>query len=185
MGRKGSLKELSAKLEWLEELREAAITNKLIAIVLALALSLVSVLYMNREVKIIYGPPTTLQKPIEITNPKAVDAEWARFFAQVLMNFTPEDVSSRKNMILPYVAPEFRLDFTNIMDKTQEDAVQYDVYQLFKEEAVEIGKDGTFYIKGIVRRYVRQQAPLDERVEVVMKVKGGKLYDFRVTTTSN
>ncbi len=181
---KGSMKELKAKLEWLEDLKKEAATNKLIAVVLALALAIVGVLYMDREVKVIYGPPTALQKPIEITNPRMVDAEWARFFAQVLMNFTPEDIENRKNMVLPYVAPQFRLDFVNIMNKAQEDALQYGIYQLFREESVEIGKDGTFYIKGTVRRYVRQKAPMDEKVEVVMKVKGGKLYDFRIAPIS-
>ncbi len=174
------MKNLREELEWFQDLKRELRTNKITAIVLAFALAIVVFLYVDRETKIIYGPPTPLQKPIEITNPAVVDVEWARFFAQVLMNFSPDDVKNRTELMLPFVAPTFRADFMALMEKTEEDAKQFGIYQLFKEEKVEVGENGTVYIKGSIRRYVRGKAPLTERVEVVMKVKGGKLYDFKV-----
>ena len=174
------MKNLREELEWFQDLKKELRTNKITAIILACALAIVVFLYVDRETKVIYGPPTPLQKPIEITNLGVIDVEWARFFAQVLMNFSPEDVKTRMELMLPFIAPVFRTDFIALMKETEESARQLGIYQLFKEEKVEVGEDGTVYIKGSIRRYVRGKAPLTENVEVVMKVKGGKLYDFKV-----
>jgi len=176
--------KLKEDIEWLNALKRELITNKLTAVILALTLAIAVFLYMDRETKVIYGPPTPLQKPIEITNARVMDVEWARFFAQVIMNFSPDDLDRRKEMLLPFVAPTFRSGFIAMMDKAKEDAVQFGIYQLFKEEKVEIGKNGEVYIRGSIRRYVRGKAPVTDEVEVVMKVIGGKIYDFKVASVN-
>ena len=175
------MEKLKEQLEFLLELKKEAKTNKAIALILALAFGIVAVLYMDREVKVIYGPPKALEKPIEITNPQALDVEWARFYAQVLLNFTPFDVERKKKLLLPYVAPEFRTNFEAIMDQTAKDAERFGIYQIFREEKVLIQKDGAVVIEGSIRRYISGKEPEDRKVKVYLVVRGGKLYDFKVS----
>ena len=172
--------KLKEHLEVFLELKKEVKTNKAIALILALTLAIVAFLYMDRKVKVIYGPPKGLDKPIEITNPRALDIEWARFYAQVLLNFTPFDIERKKKLLLPYVAPEFRTKFSAMMDKTAKDAERFGIYQLFQEEKVLVGKDGEVIIEGSLRRYISGKDPEDRKVKVQLLVRGGKLYDFKV-----
>jgi hypothetical protein len=175
------MKNLKEQLEFLLELKKEARVNKSIALILSIAFAIVVVLYMDREVRVIYGPPKALEKPIEITNPKALDIEWARFYAQVLLNFTPFDLERKKKLLLPYIAPEFRSKFEAVMDETAKDANKFGIYQLFQEEKILVGKNGEVVIEGLVRRYISGKDPEDRKVKVYLVVKGGKLYDFKVS----